>query len=107
MIKELNKRDHKMTFDWTKADYFDRPYTKHLADAAQLATTEIEAIAEAEFFIIVGDPGGTGMYVEMGAALANNVPIYAIGHHSDETIFHFHSSVTRLGDFSALLGRIN
>ncbi|MCA9355582.1 hypothetical protein KC865_03485 [Candidatus Kaiserbacteria bacterium] len=54
-------------------------------------------------FIILGDKSGTGMFVEMGAALSNNAKVYAIGEYNNLTVFHFHPHVTRLDTFEEVL----
>ena len=101
IIETLEKEGHKVTLDWTKTDYIERPYINHIHEVTDLAKREIDAIKKAEIFIILGDDAGTGMYLEMGVALANDCKVYAI-EPNEVTIFHFHHNVTRIKNIREL-----
>lgn len=66
------------------------------------AERDLEAVLDADIFIILTDEQGSSLYVEMGAAFAGqkirNKPqlIYAIGPHFDRMVFYRHRSVIRV-----------
>lgn len=105
MINTLEKMGNVCTHDWTSVENanLSRPYGQHLDIVRDYARKDIEGAREAEVFIILGDKSGTGMYVELGAALAGNSKVYAIGEHSDMTIFHFHPAVKQVDSFDEVL----
>jgi len=99
MISLLEGRGHECTHDCTamKDAERGRPYKDHIEKVRKFAEKDVMGARDAYVFIILGDESGTGMYVEMGAALSNNVKVYAIGEYNDVTVFHPH--VSRLDTF--------
>ena len=78
-----------------------RPYRE--AVVAPIALAELEAIKDANVFILLGDEGGTGMYVELGYALATEAQIYCVGNFNDVTVFQYMPQVRRVGSFEEVL----
>lgn len=105
MTLVLEEKGHECTHNWATAEDagLGRPYHEHAVKASKFAADDIAGARDADVFVILGDKGGTGMYVEMGAALSHNAKVYAIGAHNDETVFHFHPHVTRVDTFEAVL----
>jgi nucleoside 2-deoxyribosyltransferase len=102
MISLLTKFGHEVTHDWTLTDaQFQRPYPIDIAE--QVADKDMRGIVDADIFIILGDKSGTGMYVELGIALATNTKVYSIGENNDVTVFHFLPNVKRMYTFSEVL----
>lgn len=77
MISVLEKKGHECTHDWTAVEGADvkRPYEDHLEKVREFAENDIAGARDADVFIILGDKSGTGMFVEMGAALSNNAKV--------------------------------
>lgn len=105
MVATLTDLGHEITYDWTRTEDPDlkRPYNEHLEKVSFFAEKDINGAKNAEIFIIIGDASGTGMYVELGVALASGAKVYAIGEYNDVTIFHFHPQVTRYNTFEEVL----
>jgi len=104
MRKILEEKGHRVSYDWTLEDVdIPRPYGNHVDKVVPLAEKTLEGAKNADIFIIIGDSAGTGMYVELGAALAAGKKVYAIEDHNDKTVFHFHPLVTRLNTFEDVL----
>lgn len=102
MRDELQELGHELSYDWTTSDLLQtRPYPEEFA--APEAKRELEGVAMADVFILIGDEGGTGMYVELGYALAQNIPIYCLGEHNDKTLFQFLPEVKRVDSFEDIL----
>jgi nucleoside 2-deoxyribosyltransferase len=78
-----------------------RPYDLNLA--CSIAEKDLWGVKDADVLIIIGDQAGTGMYVELGIALATNTRVYSIGDYNDITVFHFLAQVSRLDSFEEVL----
>lgn len=96
----LLKLGHKVE-DWTLFPTIKRPYIE--SEVAPIAEKELQAIKDADILILLGDEGGTGMYVELGYALATNTKIYCVGNHNDLTVFQYLPQVTRVDSFEEVL----
>ena len=87
--------------DWTLFPTIKRSYIE--SEVAPIAEKELQAIKDADILILLGDEGGTGMYVELGYALANNTKIYCVGNHNNLTVFQYLPQVTRVESFEDVL----
>lgn len=96
----LQKAGHDV-YDWTMFASIKRPYIER--EVAPIAQEELEAIKQADIFILLGDEGGTGMYVELGYALATNTKIYCVGNHNDVTVFQYLPQVKRIASVEEVL----
>jgi hypothetical protein len=69
----LVKLGHTITYDWTQHDDADDSYECALAD--------LNGVAEANYIVVIADKllSYRGVFVEIGAALALNKPVYIIG----------------------------
>jgi hypothetical protein len=98
MVKEIELEGHEISHDWTAVKDADlpRPYSAHAEKVRIFAENGVEGVKNADVFVILSDIGGTGMYVEMGMALASNARIYTVGENNDVTVFHFHPRVNKV-----------
>lgn len=110
-VKKLQKvladNGHEIVGDWTDHKPI-KPYDKNQDMAKEYATDDINGVKNADVFIILSDEAGTGMYVELGAAITSNIlkgkpKIYAVGEHNSRSMFYFHPSVVRLPDTDGVL----
>lgn len=102
----LASHGHELSYDWTESDLLQtRPYPVEFA--APEAERELNGVATADVFVILGDEGGTGMYVELGYALAQSIPIYSVGNHNDKTLFQFLPKVKRVDTFADILADLS
>ncbi len=88
-------------YDWTMFASIKRPYIE--SEVSPIAEEELSAIKDSEIFILLGDEGGTGMYVELGYALATDSKIYCVGNHNDITVFQYLPQVKRVENFEDVL----
>ncbi len=105
MTEVLKSMGHECTHNWAVAKNADlqRPYYNHVEEVSVFAQEDLDGAKNAEIFIILCDKSGTGMFVEMGAALSSGAKVYAIGEHNDMTVFHFHPRVIRVDSFDRVL----
>lgn len=96
-IAALEKLGHTCTFNWTVGPTC-KPYEENVELTRESAVLAAKGALECELFIMVSYPGGTGMYVEYGIALAEQLrkgspKMYIIGDHKSFSIFNYHPAV--------------
>lgn len=99
LYSELRARGHAVAADWTSHEPI-KPYARHPKLARRYATDDTNGAAECDVFILLTDKAGTGMYVELGVALASNLirsrpRISVVGSHLSRSMFYYHPSVKR------------
>ncbi|WP_026831388.1 hypothetical protein [Exiguobacterium antarcticum] len=67
---QLIKRGHCLTYDWTQSERVDTP-----AVLQRIGQLELNAVQSSDCLILVL-PAGKGSHVELGIALANQIPIF-------------------------------
>lgn len=104
-IKTLRDSGFEITFDWTKFPriiYKDEPER-----AKEYSLIELAAIDSADVFILISDEAGTGMYVEMGYAIAKGKSIYVVGEWNTKPMFMYHPHVIKLKTIEAVISKIS
>lgn len=104
---ELEKHGHEMTFDWTNTPSL-RPYEENEVDAAKYAEIDIQAAVDADIFILLPCPDGTGMYVEYGAAIASHLlrgtpRIFILGDNKNCSMFNYHPAAEWVDSLEEIL----
>lgn len=71
-FRVMEAAGHVITYDWTRTEALEKPYSSYSAEASRRAHEDINGILSADAFILMSDnrERGKGMYVELGAALA-------------------------------------
>ena len=97
MIVKLTELGHVCTFNWTVGKN-SKPYEENVELTKENVLKATKGALEAELFIMVSHPEGTGMYVEYGLALAEHlrtgVPkMYLTGEYQNCSMFNYHPNV--------------
>ena len=100
LTKKLEAKGHTVTLDWTQLEGL-KPYEQNSKRSAEAAAQMIKAVQDADLFVIFPDKGGTGMYAELGAALAMGKQVFVIGN-LNKPIFLFHPLITRVSSIQEL-----
>lgn len=103
-IEKLTEAGFEVTFDWTKHPrivYKDEPNK-----AREYLQVELKAIDNSDAFILISDKEGTGMYVEMGYALAKDKPVYVVGKWNTKPIFMYHPAVIKCGTVEEVITKL-
>lgn len=119
ILARLREVGIEITRDWTwtpaitnekeAAEFRKKAYATRDPKYHQEADDDLNAVLDANVFIILTDEQGSGMYVEMGAAFAGqklrNHPqlIYAIGPHFDRMVFYQHHTVLRVNSVEEII----
>lgn len=94
VMQFLQNRGHTVTTDWTKHKPI-KPYSEHQEIAKDYAIEDMEGVKNCDIFILLSDEAGTGIYIELGVALALGKKIFVVGPHDDRSMFFFHPQVAR------------
>ena len=94
---ELQKYGHEITFDWMSYPNL-KPYDNNIGVSSRVAKEELDAVRDADFYIILPDLGGTSMYTEFGVAIMCNEMtgkpfVYLLNDTQDVTLFNYHPAV--------------
>ena len=60
-----------------------------------------DAIAQTDIFVLISDPEGADMFVELGIALAirehaSEMRVFVVGEHGKRSVMHHHPSITHV-----------
>jgi len=100
LYKTLEDKGHEIIADWTQHKTV-KPYAENKELSRDYAIEDIKGTMNCDVFILISDEAGTGIYTELGAAIANNIKfgapkIYVVGEHIDRSIFYYHPSVKQM-----------
>lgn len=107
----LRERGHTIAEDWTQHQPV-KPYDQNAERSCAYAMADITAARSCDVFILLSDAAGTGMYIELGAAISSHLErgmprVYVIGDHAARSLFYFHPSVARRQTLDEVLDEIN
>lgn len=114
-VREIYKKLEDMGFeiarDWTLFDPV-RPFHLEQESARDHSVKDIDAVANSDVFIILSDEAGTGMYVELGAAILSNIKfgrpkIFVVGPHNTNVMFYFHNVISRKDNIDEVLRELS
>lgn len=98
---------------WQKDAFFHARWLRHVEietpdtpeNAEDFWREDEEDIETADVLIVLARPEDhvRGALVEVGMALAKNVPVIVIGEHADYGTWQYHSGVTKAENFGAAL----
>jgi hypothetical protein len=94
--------------DWTQLKPAQPVSIENHVRAEAAACHDLAGAMGADLFVLLTDPAGTGMWVELGAALAHATAhghprIMTVGEHAHRSIFCFHPMVERVWSVDDLL----
>ncbi len=103
----LKEKGHEITADWTVHRPI-KPYGENPRMSGAYAEEDVRGVLDADVFLMIGDGGGTGLHVELGAAIASYLlrgrpKIYVAG---EGSMFYFHPAVNRVRTVDELLKSI-
>lgn len=105
LIKKLEAEGHSCVHDWTDGKRL-KPYEENLHQSQKVADKQVRAIKDCDLFVLLNpDKGGTGMYVELGVALAEGKHTFVVGK-CEKPMFLFHPSVKQVPNIEELFREI-
>lgn len=110
LYKRFQELGHEIIADWTLHKLI-KPYENNPETAREYSIEDIDAARNCDILMLMTDEAGTGMYIELGAAISSNLEhgktkIYVIGEHTSRSMFYFHPSVNRRKNIDEVLEEI-
>ncbi|MFA6476592.1 MAG: hypothetical protein WCV68_04280 [Candidatus Paceibacterota bacterium] len=107
IFKYLEIKGETVLSDWVYEGSY-KPYDENLDKVQTLARRVVVSLLETDIFVLISDPEGTDMFVELGVCLAQDkispgsIRIYIIGEHSKRSLMQLHPSIKHLKDVREL-----
>ncbi len=106
----LAEHGHEIAFDWTEHPPI-KPYNDHSDQSQEFAIADLNGARNCDVLIVISSDAGTGMYVELGAAMASFLErgaprIFVIGEHNTRSMFYFHPGVNRRATIDDVIAEI-
>ncbi len=105
----LEKKGEKVVSSWLYEDSL-KPYQENLEKVQVIAQEVVSSLSKTDIFVLVSDPEGTDMFIELGACLARNtgaVKIYIVGEYSKRSLMQLHPAIFHVADLRELFEREN
>lgn len=111
LYKLLKAKGHKISSDWTLHKRI-KPYKENQEIAGKYAAEDVEGVKNSDVFIMISDNAGTGLYTELGVAIASHIEfgkpkIYIVGDHKDRSMFCFHPSINLKNNIAGVLKKMD
>lgn len=102
----LESLDEGVISEWIYADSL-KPYENNLSRVQPFAEAVTTALLNTDIFVLISDPEGTDMFIELGVCLAkktlsDNVKIYILGEHSKRSLMQLHPAIIHVKDLQEL-----
>ena len=110
IVRRLKEMGHEISCDWTTHKSV-KPYEENQELSEEYSKEDINGVIESDVFILVVDERfGSGMSVELGAAISSSVKtgkpkIYVVGNY-EQNMFSFHPSVIRESSIEEVFGKL-
>ncbi len=83
----------KVVSNWIKGRSL-KPYDQNLKEVQLLAEEVVRSIMDSDIFVLISDPEGTDMFVELGICLnREEARIYIVGKHSRRSLMQLHPRI--------------
>ncbi|MFA6269881.1 MAG: hypothetical protein WC657_01560 [Candidatus Paceibacterota bacterium] len=75
-----------------------KPYDQNISKVRSFSKEFIASLLDSDIFVLISDPEGTDMFIELGVCVAkntlsNNIRIYIVGEHSKRSLMQLHPSI--------------
>lgn len=93
--------------DWLNVEVFAN-YESNLHKVEEFNRKIIKALLATEIFVLISDPEGTDMFIELGICLAHKElsgkkRIYIVGKHSRRSLMQLHPDITHVNSLEEVL----
>jgi len=109
VAKLLENLGESVTSDWIYQESL-KPYAENLEKVQPFSRMVVQSLLGADVFVLISDPEGTDMFVELGVCLAKKVlskdiKIYILGEHSKRSLMQNHPDIIHVKDLKELFDR--
>jgi len=97
VAKFLESQGEVVLSDWLNGEIFSS-YDDNLESVQEFSKNIVRALIDSEIFVLISDPEGTDMFIELGVCLAHEgLPeakrIYIVGDHSKRSLMQLHPAI--------------
>ncbi len=97
-MEKIRHLGHEVPFNWPVLPMV-KPYCKNSVKAGDFTESSIQGIIDANVYVLFAHEDGTGVFAELGAALAiaqlhGKLKIYAVAETITPAMFHYHPLIT-------------
>ncbi|OGG93184.1 hypothetical protein A2609_03020 [Candidatus Kaiserbacteria bacterium RIFOXYD1_FULL_47_14] len=105
----LKKNGQTVTSEWAHNGSL-KPYEQNIPDCQLLSKEIVRSLLDTDIFVLISDPEGTDMFIELGVCLAKstlsqNITIYIVGKHAKRSLMHLHPSIVHAVDMQEVFER--
>lgn len=102
-MQALQEAGHDITFNWTMIEHL-RPYDTNSSASEDAAIRESQGVMNADVLVVLSHESGVGMYVELGIAIGNGIPVRVVTNTKDShTMFFHHPLVKRVESIEEII----
>ena len=104
--KFLRKRGEMVISEWIYKDSL-KPYEENISKIQPFSEEVVSSLLDTDIFVLISDPEGTDMFIELGVCLAKitlqkNIKIYIVGKYSKRSLMQLHPSITHVKNIEEL-----
>lgn len=108
VVTFLEDRGESVLSSWVKNELLPFDYQENLEATQAFSQEVVKALLETDIFILISDPEGTDMFVELGVCLAahdlsGKNRIYIVGKHSKRSLMQLHPSIVHVTGLQEVL----
>lgn len=89
----LRDKGYEITHDWTTEELGDRTGVEATSYLRRCAELDVKGVRDADIVLLINDPKGFGLMVELGIAIAERTPVVVIGANLRDTPFFYLDNV--------------
>lgn len=107
IFKYLEIKGETVVSDWVY-EGSHKPYSENLEKVQVLARRVVTSLLDTDIFVLISDPEGTDMFVELGVCLGkskidpDSIRIYIVGEYSKRSLMQLHPSVQHFENIQEL-----
>jgi hypothetical protein len=95
--KFLKDRGETVISEWIYKDSL-KPYKENISKIQPFSEEVVSSLLDTDIFVLISDPEGTDMFIELGICLAKkilskNIKIYIVGEYSKRSLMQLHPSI--------------
>ena len=110
--KFLQSQEQEITSTWIYGRSL-KPYQDNVEEVQKVGTENSLGILDSDIFVMISDPEGTDMFVELGIALGKNISkngsikLYIVGDYSKRSLMQLHPAINHVASLGQVLEQEN
>ncbi len=102
----LKSKNETILSQWIYEDSL-KPYDQNIDKVNVLSKKVVSNLLDSDIFVLISDPEGTDMFIELGVCLAKkelskNIKIYIVGGYAKRSLMQLHPDILHVKDIKEL-----